>query len=198
MQKPSPLATFIFCTSRWRSTHTHTHARAGAGNENNLSPAAADEHAGCQVNYVHPTGLWGTRLMLYWLFNTWTQTNLKQDACLCLRWNHRRASGTIGGQKRGQKMWAAPLPARSREASWPPEPFRVETPQAWFSCSGEEVQLVIVVRERLWTFLMCSVMLVIMTTNETGKICYVSNVNILNCEIICCLIKIWIWFFVAM
>lgn len=61
----------------------------------------------------------------------------------------RRASGTTGEQKRGQKMWTAHLPAWSREASWPFEPFNTETPQPCSPCSGEEVQLIIVVRERL-------------------------------------------------
>lgn len=38
--------------------------------------------------------------------------------------------------------------------------------------------------KRCVVFLMCSVMLVIMTTKESGRICYVSHVNALNYEII--------------
>lgn len=98
IQKPSPLATFISCTSRWRGTHAHARARELEMKTASV-PAAADKHAGCQVNYVRPTGLWRTRLVLYWLFNTWTQTNrgrLFVPACIQKPVVElRRTSGTL-------------------------------------------------------------------------------------------------------
>lgn len=152
MQKPSPLATFIFCTSRWRGTrtHTHTHAR-GSWKWKQPESRSSRRTRRLSSQLCTPNRIVREPSRAILAVQHLNTDKFKTGRLFGPVVELRRASGTIGEQKR----WAAPLPARSREASWPPEPFRVETPQACLSCSGEEVQLVIVVRERFKCVVEC-------------------------------------------
>lgn len=132
--------------------HTHTHTRA-CWKWKQLQSRSSRRTRRLSSQLCTPNRI----VKLYWLSNTWTQANLKRRTLVCACMHTKTSGGTKEGQWNHRRTETGPKDvnctfvnsARSREASWPFEPFRIETPQPCFSCSREDVQLIIVVRERL-------------------------------------------------